>query len=112
MPAGRCSRVQLTTKTDLGESLLDYTFYTADVFTNRSFQGAQIAVFPEAKGLNTHAMQQLANELNLSETVFVFNSNGEGDGRTMCTFSPVIRLSRLHSYWRGRVTWFWMRRQR
>jgi trans-2,3-dihydro-3-hydroxyanthranilate isomerase len=89
MPAGRCSRVQLTTKTDLGKSLLEYTFYTADVFTNRSFQGAQIAVFPEAKGLNTHAMQQLANELNLSETVFVFNSDGEADGRTMRTFSPL-----------------------
>ena len=68
---------------------MEYTFYIADVFTNRPFQGAQVAVFPEAEGLNTHAMQQLANELNLSETVFVFNSDGKADGRIMRIFSPL-----------------------
>lgn len=51
---------------------MDYTFYTADVFTDKIFNGAQIAVFPHAEGLNEEQMQRIACELNLSETVFVF----------------------------------------
>ncbi|MBV1932249.1 MAG: PhzF family phenazine biosynthesis protein [Porticoccaceae bacterium] len=48
-----------------------YKFYTADVFTNQIFQGAQIAVFPEAEQLSDTQMSLIGAELNLSETVFV-----------------------------------------
>ena len=49
-----------------------FKFYTADVFTDRPFGGNQLAVFPDAQGLNAKQMQQVAREFNLSETVFVF----------------------------------------
>ncbi len=50
---------------------MSYRYYTADVFTNEVFQGAQIAVFPEAVDFDECLMARIARELNLSETVFV-----------------------------------------
>lgn len=50
---------------------MKYPYYTADVFTNTLFQGAQIAVFPRAESLNDAQMKAIALELNLSETVFL-----------------------------------------
>jgi trans-2,3-dihydro-3-hydroxyanthranilate isomerase len=51
-----------------------------DVFTDIPYSGNQLAVFPDANGLNTEQMQKLANEINYSETTFIFNSgNPETD---------------------------------
>ncbi len=47
-------------------------FYQADVFTTDPFGGNPVAVFPEAQGLGDDQLQQIAREMNLSETVFVF----------------------------------------
>lgn len=69
---------------------LDY--YIADVFTTQLFNGAQIAVFPEADGLNDATMKLLARELNLSETVFVFHPEGADNLRKMRTFTPKKEL--------------------
>lgn len=66
---------------------MDYQFYTADVFTNRPFQGVQIAVFSEADGLDAGSMEKIANELNLSETVFLFRENGKPKSRRMRIFA-------------------------
>jgi len=52
---------------------MDYKFYTADVFTNKPFNGARIPVFPNADGLSVYQMQLIANETNASDTVFVFD---------------------------------------
>lgn len=65
---------------------MDYQFYTADVFTNRPFQGVQIAVFPNAEGLDDGNMEKIANELNLSETVFVFHPQNKPQARRMRIF--------------------------
>jgi trans-2,3-dihydro-3-hydroxyanthranilate isomerase len=46
-------------------------FYQADVFTNQPFGGNPVAVFPDAAGLSDDELQQIAREMNLSETVFV-----------------------------------------
>jgi trans-2,3-dihydro-3-hydroxyanthranilate isomerase len=46
-------------------------FYQADVFTQQPFGGNPVAVFPDAKGLSDDELQQIAREMNLSETVFV-----------------------------------------
>lgn len=46
-------------------------YYTLDVFTDRPFTGNPLAVFPDAGELGNDAMQAIARELNLSETVFV-----------------------------------------
>lgn len=46
-------------------------FLTVDVFTAQAFEGAQIAVVPDAESLSTEDMQKLAQEFNLWRTVFV-----------------------------------------
>lgn len=46
-------------------------FYQADVFTGDPFGGNPVAVFPDAQGLSDYQLQQIAREMNLSETVFV-----------------------------------------
>jgi trans-2,3-dihydro-3-hydroxyanthranilate isomerase len=49
----------------------EYRFLQVDVFTDRPFGGNPLAVFPEAEDLSSKEMQQLAIEMNLSETTFV-----------------------------------------
>lgn len=46
-------------------------FYQADVFTDQPFGGNPVAVVPDAAGLTDQELQQIAREMNLSETVFV-----------------------------------------
>ena len=46
-------------------------FLTVDVFTNKIFEGAQIAVVPNAEQLSAELMQKIAAELNLWRTVFI-----------------------------------------
>lgn len=48
-----------------------YRFLTCDVFTTRRFGGNQLAVLPDAVGMDDTAMQRLAAEFNYSETTFV-----------------------------------------
>jgi len=67
---------------------MNYQYYIADVFTDRIFQGAQIAVFPHAQGLNQAMMQCIANEMNLSETVFIVNEANTEHRYKIKTFSP------------------------
>jgi len=55
--------------------MASYTFYQLDVFTENPFAGNPLAVFPEAEGISDTQMQQIANEMNLSETVFVLPSD-------------------------------------
>lgn len=49
-------------------------FYTVDVFTAERFEGAQIAVIPDASALNEEQMQKMAAEFNLWRTVFILPS--------------------------------------
>lgn len=67
-------------------------FFTADVFTERMFGGNQLAVFPEANGLDTRVMQSIAREFNLSETVFVFPPADPGHTRRLRIFTPSAEL--------------------
>ncbi len=67
-------------------------FFTADVFTDRIFGGNQLAVFPEAGGVETGPMQAIARELNLSETVFVFPPDDPAHTRRLRIFTPGAEL--------------------
>jgi trans-2,3-dihydro-3-hydroxyanthranilate isomerase len=58
-----------------------------DVFTDRPFGGNPLAVVPDADGLDESAMQSLARELGLSETVFA-----HADGRELRIFTPAAEL--------------------
>ncbi|MGK7876894.1 MAG: PhzF family phenazine biosynthesis protein [Xenococcaceae cyanobacterium] len=69
-----------------------YQFYTADVFTDRVFGGNQLAVFPNAQGLDSKQMQQVAREFNISETVFVFPPEKPEGDRRLRIFTPNTEL--------------------
>jgi trans-2,3-dihydro-3-hydroxyanthranilate isomerase len=58
-----------------------------DVFTDRRFEGNQLAVFPEPTGLDARQMQQIALEMAFSETTFILPAEGDGDVR-MRIFTP------------------------
>jgi trans-2,3-dihydro-3-hydroxyanthranilate isomerase len=70
-----------------------YAFRTLDVFTRRPFGGNPLAIFPDARGLTDAAMQALATEFNLSETVFMLPPpDGSEAIATVRIFTPVNEL--------------------
>src|SRR5439155_20374764 len=69
-----------------------YQFIQLDVFTDRAFCGNPLAVFPEAEGISVEQMQQIAREMNLSETVFVLPSEKEAALRRLRIFTPGSEL--------------------
>jgi trans-2,3-dihydro-3-hydroxyanthranilate isomerase len=63
-----------------------------DVFTDTPFEGNQLAVYPEPpRDLTTARMQRIANEMNFSETTFVFPKQASGDVQ-MRIFTPGSEL--------------------
>ena len=75
----------------LSPSPLRYRYRVIDVFTDTPFEGNPLAVFPEAEGLTTMQMQRIANEFNLSETVFIFNNKDQAL-RTIRIFTPMREM--------------------
>jgi trans-2,3-dihydro-3-hydroxyanthranilate isomerase len=63
-------------------------FFTLDVFTNKRFAGNPLAVVLEPEGLDTAAMQTIAREFNLSETVFVHPPAAAGHRAALRIFTP------------------------
>jgi trans-2,3-dihydro-3-hydroxyanthranilate isomerase len=53
-------------------------FVLVDVFTSRPFGGNQLAVFTDAAALSTSEMQELAHEMNFSESTFVMPPDSSG----------------------------------
>jgi trans-2,3-dihydro-3-hydroxyanthranilate isomerase len=71
---------------------LTHRFVQLDVFTDEPFCGNPLAVFPETEGLSDERMQQIAREMNLSETVFVLPPETEGALRRLRIFTPSSEL--------------------
>jgi len=69
-----------------------YHFYQVDVFTDKVFGGNPLAVFPDAEGLSDREMQQLAREMNLSETTFVLPSADPRADFRVRIFTPVAEV--------------------
>lgn len=67
-------------------------FYQADVFTGVPFGGNPVAVFPNAQGLTDFELQQIAREMNLSETVFVFPPTAEAAVVRLRIFTPTQEI--------------------
>jgi trans-2,3-dihydro-3-hydroxyanthranilate isomerase len=89
-----------------------YGFVTCDVFADRRFGGNQLAVLPEAEGLNTQQMQAIAAEFNYSETTFVLPPENPAHLARVRIFTPRAELpfaghptvgTALVLAWRGRV---------
>lgn len=67
-------------------------FYQADVFTALPFGGNPVAVFPEAQGLDDDQLQQIAREMNLSETVFVLPPTDSAAVVRLRIFTPTQEI--------------------
>jgi trans-2,3-dihydro-3-hydroxyanthranilate isomerase len=63
-------------------------FTLIDVFTSRPFGGNQLAVFTDADGLSDAEMQELAHEMNFSESTFVLPADSAGAARRVRIFTP------------------------
>jgi trans-2,3-dihydro-3-hydroxyanthranilate isomerase len=69
-----------------------YRFVTADVFTDQPFGGNPLAVLPDARGIDDGAMQKIAREFNLSETVFVLPPETPAHVRKLRIFTPATEV--------------------
>jgi len=67
-------------------------FVTLDVFAEKRFAGNPLAVVLEPDGLDGTAMQIIAREFNLSETVFVFPPADKTNRARIRIFTPVSEL--------------------
>ena len=69
---------------------LRYLHY--DVFTSRPFEGNQLAVFVDGRGLSTAEMQRLTNEMNFAESTFVLPAESAGTDIRMRIFTPAREM--------------------
>lgn len=67
-------------------------FVTLDVFTSRRFAGNPLAVVLDAEGLATDAMQSVAREFNLPETVFLSPPANAAHRARLRIFTPTAEL--------------------
>jgi trans-2,3-dihydro-3-hydroxyanthranilate isomerase len=69
-----------------------FDYLHLDVFTANRFEGNQLAVFPDGRGLDSQTMQTIAREINFSETTFVLPSEQSGTDVRMRIFTPGAEL--------------------
>ena len=83
MRTGRASTIRSGSTTGAGYNPLvpAYRYVVADVFTRTPLTGNQLAVFTDARGLDSETMQALALEIGFSETVFMLPAEAGGTPR-------------------------------
>lgn len=64
-------------------------FYIVDVFAEKKYAGNQLAVVRHAESLSTAEMQQIALEMNYSETTFILRDASRDGGYDVRIFTPV-----------------------
>ncbi|MBC5824698.1 MAG: PhzF family phenazine biosynthesis protein [Candidatus Eremiobacteraeota bacterium] len=69
-----------------------HAFHHVDVFTDTSFQGNPLAVFPDGRGIDGTTMQRIARELNLSETTFILPAQNPDHAAKVRIFTPATEL--------------------
>src|SRR6516162_7133473 len=69
-----------------------YRYVRLDVFSNQPFAGIQLAVFPEAAGIDERRMRRIANEMALPETTFVFPPEAPEIDARVRIFTPTREL--------------------
>ncbi len=72
--------------------MAEYRFLHYDVFTSRRFEGNQLAVFTDARGLNASTMQSIAHEMNFSESTFLLPAERPDTDIRMRIFTPGSEL--------------------
>ncbi|MDP1420508.1 PhzF family phenazine biosynthesis protein [Peribacillus simplex] len=59
-----------------------------DVFSNGKYTGNQLAVFKNAESISDNEMQQIAKEINFSETTFILSDSINDGGYDVRIFTP------------------------
>ena len=92
--AGRIGQAEsrIPRRVHLKEDTMRRRFFTLDVFTTQRFAGNPLAVVLESGGLDTAAMQTIAREYNLPETVFVFPPDDPKHRARLRIFTPAREL--------------------
>ena len=67
-------------------------FTLVDVFTSKKFGGNQLAVFTDPANLSAAEMQELAHEMNFSESTFVMPAASAGAARRVRIFTPMREI--------------------
>lgn len=67
-------------------------FYIVDVFAETKYTGNQLAVFTDIDTLSDQEMQQIAKEMNYSETTFITSENVKNGGYDVRIFTPKEEL--------------------
>ena len=72
---------------------MGYSFYMVDVFAERAFSGNPLAVLFGAESISDATMQQIAAEMNFSETTFLMASPEEDGGYRTRIFTPAREIA-------------------
>jgi trans-2,3-dihydro-3-hydroxyanthranilate isomerase len=72
--------------------MVPLNFYMVDVFAERKYAGNPLAVFTDAGALSSEEMQQIAKEINFSETTFILSSEPQNGGYDVRIFTPAREL--------------------
>jgi len=67
-------------------------FYILDVFAEAKYTGNQLAVVRGAGGLSGDEMQEIAKEMNYSETTFILSDNPRDGGYDVRIFTPDVEV--------------------
>ena len=65
-----------------------HPFYIVDVFTEKKYAGNQLAVFRNAGEISSEEMQNIAREINFSETTFILSEEQNNGGFDVRIFTP------------------------
>ncbi|MBW8001581.1 MAG: PhzF family phenazine biosynthesis protein [Planctomycetes bacterium] len=63
-------------------------FYILDVFAEEKYSGNQLGVVCDSAGLSSEQMQEIAKEMNYSETTFILSGQKEDSGYDVRIFTP------------------------
>lgn len=63
-------------------------FFITDVFTHRKYGGNPLATFVDCESLSDREMQQIAKEINFSETTFITSRQPKDGGYDVRIFTP------------------------
>jgi PhzF family phenazine biosynthesis protein len=69
-----------------------YNLYQVDAFTKELFRGNPAGVVPNADGLTESQMQDIAREMNCSETAFIFSSSSPDYDVRVRYFTPTVEV--------------------
>lgn len=67
-------------------------FFITDVFTSQRYGGNQLATFVDCASLSDREMQQIAKEINFSETTFITSRQPRDGGYDVRIFTPNVEV--------------------